>query len=195
MQLRGIVFDLDGTLVNSALDFDRMRREMELPPGAPILEALAELPAERARLCRAILDRHERAGCERAMLMPGAREFLAELDHRGLRRAIFTRNARRLVLALLARLNLEFDPVLAREDAPAKPDPTALWQVCKRWGIAPGEVLMIGDFRFDIEAGRNAGMQTALFTGGRPAAGLPGADLADHILHSFHDAAELLDRL
>jgi len=41
--IRGIIFDLDGTLADSQLDFDAMRREMELPLGLPILEALTRL--------------------------------------------------------------------------------------------------------------------------------------------------------
>lgn len=193
--LRGIIFDLDGTLVDSALDFDRMRREMELPPDAPILESLAQLPRERAEKCHAILARHEEEGARRATLMPGARAFLSELDRLGLRRAILTRNTRHLVLALLARLDLEFDPVLAREDAPAKPDPAAVWQVCRQWGVEPAEVLIIGDFRYDMETGRAAGSPTALFTRNRRGKDLPGAELADFLLHSFHEAGELLEKL
>jgi beta-phosphoglucomutase-like phosphatase (HAD superfamily) len=55
--LRGLIFDLDGTLVDSRLDFEAMRREMELPAGTPILEALEDLPAHRAERCREILHR------------------------------------------------------------------------------------------------------------------------------------------
>ena len=59
--IRGLIFDLDGTLVDSRLDFDLMREEMELPPGR-ILESIAALPAERYSQCMAILHRHEVAG-------------------------------------------------------------------------------------------------------------------------------------
>lgn len=45
---RGVIFDLDGTLVDSGLDFDSMRREMGLDPGTPILESLATLPEQDA---------------------------------------------------------------------------------------------------------------------------------------------------
>ena len=81
--IRGIVFDMDGTLVDSRLDFDAMRREMELPTGMPILEALTRLPPPHAARCRAILDRHEWAGHERATLLPGVTELL-ELQSRDL---------------------------------------------------------------------------------------------------------------
>ena len=73
MKIHGVIFDLDGTLVDSGLDFPQMRREMGLPAGMPILEGLAEIgPGERFNECLRILDRHEQEAAERATLMPGA---------------------------------------------------------------------------------------------------------------------------
>ena len=43
-QIRGIIFDMDGTLVDSRLDYDAIRREMGLPAGMPILEGLEQVP-------------------------------------------------------------------------------------------------------------------------------------------------------
>ena len=73
---RGVIFDLDGTLVDSALHFDQMRREMGFSLGTPVLEGIAALSADDAARCLAILEAHERAGCQRATCMPGAAELL-----------------------------------------------------------------------------------------------------------------------
>src|SRR5206468_1809626 len=100
---RGVVFDLDGTLVDSRLDFDAMRREMELPPNQPILESLARLEPRQAERCHKILHRHELAGAERADLLPGVRELVAALHALGIRQAVATRNSRRITEATLAR--------------------------------------------------------------------------------------------
>ena len=86
--IRGVIFDLDGTLADSRLDFVAMRHEMELPPDVPILEALTRLDPLHADRCRAILHRHELAGAERAVLLPG----VAELYMRCIR-AAFTRRS------------------------------------------------------------------------------------------------------
>lgn len=165
--IRGLIFDLDGTLVDSALDFDAMRREMGLPDKQPILEALAELPEPRRSECWAILRQHEREGAERATLMPGVAELMAALEHRGIRRAVFTRNGREATLHTLRRLHLRFDTIMAREDVPAKPDPTGIWTICALWGLGRDEVAMVGDYLFDIEAGRRAGVQTVCYAARR----------------------------
>jgi HAD superfamily hydrolase (TIGR01549 family) len=191
MPIRGVIFDLDGTLVDSGLDFDLMRREMGLVGDVPLLEALRELPTERAALCWAILHEHERRGSQRATLFPGVREFLSALDQRGLWRGIVTRNSRGLTLATLERLEVQFHPIVCREDAPAKPDPAAIWRICETWGIEPRQCVMIGDYRFDIEAGHRAGTHTVLFTGSGEHSGLDEDIQADFVLESFAEAAGL----
>lgn len=162
--MRGAIFDLDGTLVDSRLDFAAMRRDLAFDPGAPILEAIAQIgdATERRRL-EAIVHAHECAGADRATPYPGAHELLAALAARGIPVAIFTRNSREITLRTLARAGLDVPLVVSREDAPPKPDPAGLFLILKRWGLAPHEALFIGDYLFDLEAGRRAGVPTVLF--------------------------------
>jgi HAD superfamily hydrolase (TIGR01509 family) len=159
----GVIFDLDGTLLDSGLDFDVMRAEMGLTPGRPILESLAHIPADDLPRCHAILHRHELAGAERASPLPGVVDFLLELERRGLRRAIVTRNSREITLAMLAKLPVPFDPVITRESGPVKPDPWAIRAICQDWQVSPARVVMIGDYWFDIACGRAAGARTVLY--------------------------------
>ena len=184
--LRGVIFDLDGTLVDSRLDFDAIRRDMSLPPGVPILEAVeqTESAVERERL-QAILHRQELAGAEQATLFEGVIEFLRWLEVQGLPRAVLTRNSRASTEIVLARLGLQFDMVLTREDAPPKPDPAGLLHISQAWNIPPAELLFCGDYLFDLEAGSRAGMMTTLFAPDE----LPDfATQADTILKSFRNA-------
>ncbi len=189
--LRGIIFDLDGTLVDSHLDFDAMRREMQLPPGTPILEALEKMPDDRASGCRRILQRHEFEGAQRATIIDGVCGFLERLSRHGIRRAIVTRNSRAMTDRVLTRLGLRFDPVITRDDGPVKPDPWAILRICQLWQTEPSQVAIIGDFRFDIDAGRRAGAVTVLLRRGRNTEHLAGAEQADFLLESFHDCDEL----
>ena len=190
--IAGLIFDLDGTLVDSRLDFERMRQEIGLPKGQPILEAIERMPEDRARRCHAILDQHELAGAERARLMPGVAQLLAKLSARALPLGLVTRNSRAATKRTLDRLGLHLDTVLAREDAPAKPDPTAIRMICDSWEIAPSRVVVIGDYRFDLEAGKRAGAWTVLYTRGRAVQELPFEADPHLVMHDFRDLTPLL---
>jgi HAD superfamily hydrolase (TIGR01509 family) len=190
-EVRGVVFDLDGTLVVQELDFEAMRREIGLPSGTPLLEAVERLHGAEREAAVAVLRRHELAAAETARLNPGVRDFLDWLTARGVRQAVLSRNMREAVLKVLRRCGMTFELVLAREDAPYKPSPEGLWQICAAWGVAPGEVLMIGDYLYDVQAGRRAGTRTALVTHGRA---LPFAHLADVAFASFEDVPDVLRR-
>jgi phosphoglycolate phosphatase len=191
--IRGVVYDLDGTLVDSGLDFPAIRREMALPEGVPILEALAEIPpGERLDECLRVLARHEHEAAERATLMPGAAELVARLTARNIPQAIFTRNSRRCATRMLERVGLTFAWVLCREDGPPKPHPAGLIKLCEIWKAAPAEVLFVGDYLHDINAGRAAGVRTVLFA---PAEIPQYASLADFCIWSFAEIDALIDRL
>ena len=193
MPLSGVIFDLDGTLVDSRLDFDAIRRDLGLPAGQPILEALALIPSgtEKDR-CLAILRDHELKGADRATLMPGVANFLIELAQRGLKRGILTRNSRESTVLTLRRLGLDFSVVMTRDEVPPKPDPTGLLEICRMWNVGTSEVVYVGDYLFDLLAGKNADVRTVLFAPD----GLPDyAAEADYVLRHFSDAARLLVRL
>jgi phosphoglycolate phosphatase-like HAD superfamily hydrolase len=188
-RVRGMVFDLDGTLIDSALDFDLMRHDMGLPPGRPILESLAEVPEGAAKEhMLAVLRTHELAGADRATLFPGVAQMLSFLQDEKIPIGILTRNSRESTERVLNRLALQFDEVLTREDAPPKPDPTGLVTICERWQLSPAMVPFCGDYRFDLEAGRAAGMPTVLYAPGE----IPDyVSLADHVLPCFTQFADL----
>jgi len=190
--IRGIVFDMDGTLVDSRLDFDAMRREMELPPQMPILEAVTRLPPPHADRCRAILDRHELAGVARAALLPGVAELFAELRSREIRLAIATRNSRANTATTLEKLSVQVDFALTRDDGPVKPDPWAAVEACRRWELPPQCVAVIGDYRFDVECGRAAGCRTVLLTHPHDPAVYPNDERADLLLLSLAEYQRLL---
>jgi HAD superfamily hydrolase (TIGR01509 family) len=190
--LRGLIFDLDNTLVDSQLDFDAMRREMDLPAGLAILEAIDRLPRPQSDRCREILHRHELAGAERATLLPGVAELLVEVSRRGLKQAIATRNSKPIAEATLRRLGLEIELVLTRDCGPIKPDPWPVLHACRQWGTRPAEVAVIGDYRFDIECGRAAGARTVLLTHEEKPHEHPNQEQADLVLSSLADYPRLL---
>lgn len=189
-QYTGIIFDLDGTLVDSRLDFAAMRSETGCAEGMGLLEYQASLscPEARARTA-AIIHRHEMAGAAAATWMPGAQEVLDVLVAQALPVGIVTRNSREAAKLTLQRLQAPPMDLVSREDALPKPDPDGLLQLAERWSAEPNELVYIGDFRFDLEAASNAGMRSALYlqTDNRAY-----AHQADYAFETF---AQLLDWL
>ena len=190
--IRYLIFDLDGTLVDSGLDFDLMRAEMGLACGAPILETLAGMPTEQARRCWQVVERHELAGAERALPFPGVVDFLESLAARGVRQAVLTRNSRAVAETMLRRVPFAFDRIVTREEGPIKPDPRAVLNLCAHWGASPRETAIVGDSRYDLETGRRAGVFNVLYAGGRDTAALDYASWAHYVLHSFEQREDFL---
>ena len=68
---------------------------------------------------------------------------------------------------MLQRHDLRFDYLISREDAEPKPSPQSLLLSCRQLRVEPADVWMIGDGRYDIEAGNAAGIATVWLSGGR----------------------------
>lgn len=163
--LRGVAFDLDSTLTRPYLNFQRLRQQLGTTE-PDLLQWLRQLPpAQQVRALR-IIEEFERDGVENVAWNEGAPEVLQALRAVGLPLAIVTRNSRPSLLAVCAKLGIEVDVYVAREDAPPKPDPACLHHTAQRLHIPIAGLLMVGDFRHDIEAGRAAGAMTVLLTNG-----------------------------
>lgn len=191
--LRAVLFDLDGTLVETHIDFPAMTRAMEalaqthevpesVTDGKDIL-GLAEAAAadvqsrggDGATLRRtafAELEAMEIAGCSHPVLLPGTRELLAALLERGVKVGIVTRNCRAVSVGLLARFALPHHLLLSRDDVKlTKPNPEHLWDALRLLGEAPADAAMVGDHFMDMEAGVQAGCAATLGILGRNSEG------------------------
>jgi HAD superfamily hydrolase (TIGR01509 family) len=172
---RAVIFDLDGTLTEPILDFDAIRAEIGLRAGLPILEQLESLqPPQRAR-AEAIMVRHEREAIARATLADGCADLLGHLAAMEIPISILTRNVREVVETFARAFAFRFHAVFTREDGPPKPSPAGALALCRSMSVAPADTLAVGDYKFDVMAGRSAGCRTALVSRER----LSDADLID----------------
>ncbi|OOV94095.1 HAD family hydrolase [Pseudomonas sp. MF4836] len=164
--IRHWVFDMDGTLTIAVLDFAAIRQALDIPPEDDILTHLAALPAAEAAAKHAWLLEHERELALGSRPAPGAVELVRDLAQRGYRLGILTRNARELAHITLEAIGLAdcfaIDDVLGRDDAPPKPHPGGLLKLAEAWEVTPGAMVMVGDYRFDLDCGRAAGTRTVL---------------------------------
>ena len=164
--VRHWVFDMDGTLTLAVHDFPAIKRVLGIPQEDDILHHLAALPAEEAAAKHAWLLEHERELAVASRPAPGAIELVRSLCERGCRLGILTRNAHELALLTLQAIGLDdcfaVADILGRDEAPPKPHPGGLLHLAERWQVAPSELLMIGDYRFDLECAQAAGARSVL---------------------------------
>ncbi len=181
--LRAVIFDLDGTLVDTADEFvevvQRLRAEHGLDAmnpdrirasvsngaralvslGLDIHEEAPEFESKRLRL----LELYSQVLGTTAAPYPGIEVLLARLQDAGIAWGISTNKPRAYTEPLLARLSIQPPPasVVCPDDVSnRKPHPESLYRNCLDLHCAPHEAIYIGDHLRDIEAGRRAGMYT-----------------------------------
>ncbi|KAF3457526.1 hypothetical protein FNV43_RR02184 [Rhamnella rubrinervis] len=173
-RLRGVVFDMDGTLTVPVIDFAAMyktvlgeeeyrRIKAESPSGIDILKLIENWSPEKQRKAYETIADYERQGLDRLQIMPGAAELCGFLDSKKIRRGLITRNVKDAVDLFHQRFGMTFSPALSREFHPYKPDPAPLLHICSTWQVKPDEVIMIGDsLKDDVACGKRAGAFTCL---------------------------------
>jgi HAD superfamily hydrolase (TIGR01549 family) len=157
-----VIFDMDGTLTEELLDFDAIRREIGVPAGVGILEYISHLPAAQKGIAQDILHRHEIAAAEACVLHEGAAEVLTALKRSAIRTALLTRNSSACASSVLARHQLTLDFVATRENLPHKPHADSILNITRHFRILPEQTLMVGDYLYDLQAAKNAGVDAAL---------------------------------
>lgn len=189
------VFDLDGTLTLAVHDFDALRRELGLPLGQPILEALAERPAREAAALTVRLDALEAELVTATGPAPGAARLLDGLVQLGCTAGILTRNSFDNARATLEHCGIaqHFSPevVIGRDEAQPKPSPEGIQRLLSRWGAPVSSAVMVGDFRYDLEAGRAAGVVTVSVD---PSGRHEWAPLADLCVDSLEELLPVVNR-
>jgi phosphoglycolate phosphatase len=179
---RAVLFDLDGTLIDTAPDMVAVLQEMQADHGRQPIDyplgrsfvsngslGLVKLgfgevdDPHRSQLQREYLERYQKRLCVDTALFPGLDELLRALDDAGRPWGVVTNKPAFLTDPLMAALGL-----LERSSATVsgdtltvrKPHPGPLLHACEVAGIAPGETIYVGDALRDIEAGQGAGMHT-----------------------------------
>ncbi len=187
-QLRTVLFDLDGTLVDTAPDLalalNLLREEMGLRP-LPFEQIRPQVSHGGTALIRLGFDRQpEEAEFEplrqrflalyqqhlttHTRLFPGMEQLLNRLEQSNIRWGVVTNKPGWLTTPLMQQLQLEQRAgcIVSGDTLPqSKPHPAPMLHACRQTGSTPAECIYIGDAQRDIEAGRAAGMKTlvALF--------------------------------
>ena len=190
--IAAVVWDLDGTMVDSAADIaaalNRLLTEERLPEldderirdmigeGVPTLIrrglAAHDETADEQRLGRLVerfLEIYSASATRRTRLFPGVREVLATLGDAGIRQAVCTNKPEAITRQVLADLDIaaHFDVVIGGDTLSRnKPDPLPLRTTLQRLSVSPEQSLMVGDSAIDVLTAHAAGVDVAFVTFG-----------------------------
>jgi N-acetyl-D-muramate 6-phosphate phosphatase len=178
-----VLFDLDGTLIDSAPDLgaaaDKMRTDRGLP-SLPLLDyrpmagagargmlgiafGIAPGHADFETLKEEFFKNYEACMTERTYAFDGVADLIAQLDQAGIKWGVVTNKSERFTLPLTRAMPLfsTAQTIVGGDTTPhAKPHPAPLLEAARQIGIAPEKCLYVGDDERDIIAGRAAGMPT-----------------------------------
>ncbi len=179
-----VLFDLDGTLADTAGDLGGALNQLRVARGLdPLpLDVLRPYASAGARgligvgldihpgdpefepLRLAFLDAYMRCLADTTVLFDGMSELLYELSARGLKWGVVTNKPHRFTLPVMEGLGLREDAAViisGDSTAHAKPHPLPLLTACEEMGVPPASVLYVGDDLRDIQAAQAAGMPSA----------------------------------
>jgi len=189
--LKAIIFDLDGTLINSAIPFKKMKlriiKYLEDAGVTPSLlngemlnfeitsKAVDDLKSKgfsRRYIEKAldevsnIMNKVELESSDDATLLLGVPETLKALKKRGLKIGLMTRSCREYAERILEKFNLQkyFDVIIARDDVEnPKPDPSHAIKLLRILNVSAEEALFVGDHWSDAECAERSGLNFVLF--------------------------------
>ncbi len=197
--VRAVVFDFDGTLTKpGSLDFASLRKELGCPPNQPVLEFISALNAADRQRSQEMLDRFEYEAAEASRPNRGAEKLLIDLDSHRIPYGIVSRNSRRAVLRALENFDSisadRFKTLITRDDHIApKPDPGSICKAAKQLGFPVEEILTVGDFIYDVEAGRRSGALTVYLANAISSPPLP--EPPDYVVSDLEELGKLIARL
>ena len=179
--IRGVIFDLDGTLVHTIEDIGDSANVMLRKHGlkehttadylvwigngaAKFIEYALGLDVTKDQLKSYVLEFKEVYGANltnKSRLYDGIPELLDELTSRGIKLSVLSNKPHSLTKPVVNHYlsDWDFNPVFGqRKEVPRKPDPAAAYEIAEMMGLEPEEVLFVGDSDIDILTALAAGM-------------------------------------
>ena len=201
ISIRGIIFDMDGTLTLPVLDFKGLTDKLGIDSSVDILEYASRHPPDRQDHIYKMIADWEAEGIANMKLRPYLHQLLYFLKEEQLNVALLTRNNRTSVDAFINKFIADdtkgvfkqesdiFSLVLTRDFTPVKPHPAPVNHICSKWDISEESVILVGDDVQDIECGKNAGTVTTLVN---KATNEEVKKLADFNIDALSELVELL---
>jgi HAD superfamily hydrolase (TIGR01549 family) len=150
-----IIFDLDGTLLDSRYDW----KEIHTRVGAgnkTILEFISGLNGEKKKKAIDILEKYEDEATKNATLKDGVLWVLSTLSKHRIKTGLVTNNSKKNVDFIVKSYGIGFDIIITRDDGVWKPGGNPINIACKKLKVSKKKVIFVGDSDYDTLAARNA---------------------------------------
>lgn len=214
MPVKLIIFDLDGTLIDSSIDITNAINYSIEPYGGRLLTAdetislvgegmtrlieklmeMNDITADRDVILDRFVEHYASHLTDNSPAYPGVNETLKALS--GYKKAVISNKRETLSQRILDELGLSvhFDLIVGSDTTPErKPSPVPVRYVLSKFDVQPEEAVIVGDSNFDIEAGKAAGIGTIAVTYGyRPVEMLKEADF---MINSMSGLVGVIDRI
>ena len=149
------IFDMDGTVFESYLDWGNIKKELCIEKGN-ILKEIYNNSVDYEKL--KILEKHEEQNTLKTRPLNGVSEFISFLRKNKIETSLITNNSKKNTDYLLDKFKIKFDVIITREIRFWKPEPDAFFYLMDLYKCKPKEILSIGDSHYDIIASKKAGI-------------------------------------
>jgi HAD superfamily hydrolase (TIGR01549 family) len=147
-----IIFDLDGTVIDSFLDWPEIKRDLNINSGHILKEIYSEDGSVVNREKLRKLEEYERQNTLLTKPKTGVQEFLSYLRDKKIKTSLITNNNAKNTAYLLKKYQLNFNQVITREMGLWKPAPGAFFHAMNSFSCSPDQTAVIGDSAYDVEA-------------------------------------------
>jgi HAD superfamily hydrolase (TIGR01509 family) len=163
-QTNAILFDWDGVIVETRLNFSGLREKYYGGRRAMLLEDAGSLSAEKKASLMLDIEDIEIRGAMNAEIVPGVLDVIEWSEKNGIPWAVVSRNCKKSIELAAAAASVKLPEVVrSRDDGDCvKPDPRALAETCRALGADPAQTLFIGDYIYDMIGARRTGMRGVL---------------------------------
>ncbi len=175
--VKGVIFDFDGTLVISPIQFEEIKekilkeareRNLKFKNELPILELLDFIKKENGKkgkdfyvIGQNILKEKEIEASQKAKPRKNLLKTLNQLKKNNIKIGIITRNCRESVINVINKFSIPYDIILTRDDVKkVKPNTYHIEKCLKLMNLKRNEVILVGDHPFDIICGKKLGIKT-----------------------------------
>jgi len=161
-KIKLVIFDLDETIVVNEISFSEIRKKVLEEIGCKekplhLYEFLRDKGEEYVKL----LEKYEVWRAKHAKVVSSLPHIIEFLKERGIKVAVLTRNSKKAALLALGKYVSLFDDIITRDDGfEPKPSADPIIHLLKKYGARCENCIVVGDYEYDIIAGKNAGCIT-----------------------------------